>query len=126
MITTEAFSIDPMIMRLVFFVSPTEELEQRLGIESSPGDPTCETTAVITPELHYEQHFEGWQKAWKEKAKLDFIADFSATWRNSDNAIGAVARELDAADDPLKVFDQFWRLQQGEDVIEIPSDWRPS
>jgi hypothetical protein len=115
-----------MIMRLVFLISPTDELIQRLEIESSPSDWTCETTAVVTPELHYEHHFEGWKKAWREKSKLDFIYDFSATWRDSDNAIGAVAKELDSADDPLKEFDRFWRIQQGEDVIEIASDWRPS
>jgi hypothetical protein len=117
---------EPMVMRLVFLITPRAEFLRRLEIESDPDDPTCETVAVVTPELHYEQHFEGAKKAWITKAKRDFIADFTRVWRTVDNPYGEIARELDRAGDSLIEFDKFWRLQQGDDVLEIDPDWRPS
>lgn len=118
---------DPMVGRRGYLITPKEELRRILELEPRPDAPGCETMVVITPEVHFERDLEGWRKAWLAKAKLDFVTDFIEAWGNDeDGAYREVADGIRSEADLMNGFDRFWEIQQCEDVLELPSDWRPS
>ena len=94
---------DPLLMRLVFLITPTNCLNQRLAAGNDHEVEPFESTVVITPELHYERHFEGWKNSWKEKAKLDFISDFIESWNDDDGSLGEIARELELSETDVRM-----------------------
>ena len=80
-----------------------------------------EPVSVITPRLDYEKAFEGWKRAWKTKAKKDFIADFIDFWSEEfSELIGQPRKDAES-----EFFDKWWNISE-LDVIEIDDAWWPS
>jgi hypothetical protein len=103
--------------RLAFLVTPKQELIKELGFQKFGDHEICRPTSVVTPERDYEDAFEGWKSAWKNKAKKDFLSKFKVTW--SEDFPQFVAKLAET-----KCFDQWWSISE-IDVIEINSARTP-
>jgi hypothetical protein len=114
---------NPMMCRLLYLVTPKPELFGVLNTDSKSNHAACKPTAVITPKLHYETHFEGWKRAWMSKAKRDFIREFVGLW--SDGDLQTFTGRLRLVEDQEHSFDQWWTIRE-LDVIEIDPEWRPA
>lgn len=113
--------------RRLFLVSPRAALFESLGI--SREHPAAEVVAIITPSLPYETWFEGWRRAWEQKAKLDFIQSFVELW--SSHCADATVTEsfiqgLQSTEAIDEIFDRWWTICDSDDVLEIDDSWRPS
>lgn len=110
-----------IICRLGFVISPKPELLPFLQIDSTCEHGLCEATAVITPRLDYEDGFEGWKRAWKSKAKQDFIAETVSLYSEEFPTFIDGLRKLPTDES----FDRWWTLSELH-VLEINPSWRPS
>ena len=109
-------------MRLSFLITPAPELQDRLQPDFAEGD---FTTVVVTPDLDYEGHFEGWKKAWRAKAIEQFTEDWISNWLDSESELGEVARSMNGSQDLSVEFDRWWTIDLKDDVLEIAPEWRP-
>ena len=107
-----------VICRLAYLVVPRPELLQALGLEATTSEEVIRPVAVITAAHDYEETFEGWKRAWRTKAKQDFVSEFIATW----------SADFPAFTDQLQspeCFDQWWSTSE-IDAFEIDPAWTPS
>ena len=115
------------LSRRLYLVRPRDELLTKLGITAD--HPAMAVTGIITPRLRYETWFEGWGRAWRSKAKGDFLTSFIKLW-SSPFAPAGVSSDflatLQTSDESERLFDMWWTLQERIDLLEIDSDWRPS
>lgn len=107
-----------MLSRLAYLVTPRPELLLALNQEDEDGHEICQPVTVITPARDYEEAFEGWKKAWKSKAKQDFVASFVGLWAENFPAFTSQLQQPEC-------FDHWWTLLE-IDVMEIDSAWAPS
>jgi hypothetical protein len=115
------------LSRRLYLVRPKDALLAKLGVRTD--HPAASVTGIITPRLRYETWFEGWGRAWRSKAKSDFLASFIKYWSNPFAPAGVSSEFLAALqvpDDAERLFDLWWTLQERIDLIEIDPDWRPS
>jgi len=115
------------LSRRLYLVHPKDTLLATLRITAD--HPAAAVTGIITPRIRYETHFEGWGRAWRSKAKSDFLVSFIELW-SSPLAPAGVPSEflatLQAPEDAERLFDTWWTLQERIDLLEIDPDWRPS
>lgn len=102
--------------RLAFLVTPKPGFLQALGLRD--GHEIGRPWTVITPIRDYEDAFEGWKRAWLEKAKQDFLVEFVSTWSEDFPAFTVELRQPES-------FNRWWSISEIE-VVEIESAWKPS
>ena len=112
-----------MLCRLLYLIAPKPELFAALSLDPKSDHAVCKPTAVLTPRLDYETHFEGWKRAWISKAKRDFIREFLELWSGGD--FQAFTGRLRDAGEDERYFDYWWAIRE-IDLIEIDPTWRPS
>jgi len=94
------------LSRRLYLVHPKDALLTRLRVTAD--HPAAAITGIITPRLRYETHFEGWGRAWKSKAKSDFLASFIELWSNPLAPTGVSSEflaTLRASEDAERLFD---------------------
>jgi hypothetical protein len=107
--------------RLGFLISPNAALIGSLQIDPAGDCGICEPVTVITPQLDYEEAFEGWKRAWKSKAKQDFIAEIVDLYSDDFPAFTDELRNRSVDE----AFDRWWTLSELS-VLEIDPTWRPA
>lgn len=118
---------NPLTRRL-FLISPRQSFFERLKI--SQDHPASEVVGIITPRLPYETWFEGWRRAWRTKAKQDFLEDFRDLWSSPDGLEASISpefvKELYNEEPADQLFDRWWTIREDFDLLEIDEAWRPS
>jgi hypothetical protein len=106
--------------RLAYLVTPKPELLRTLKIEPGTSNEVCRPNVVITPIRDYEEAFEGWKRAWKSKAKHQFVTDFIELWPEEFPQFTAQLRDAPAEE----CFDKWWNITEA-DIFEIDAAWNP-
>ncbi|MCX4030342.1 hypothetical protein H0A36_26370 [Endozoicomonas sp. SM1973] len=124
--TTYDPAIQDILTRRVYIVRAKEELIERLSSHFNTDDlnEISRPQVVMTEELYFEKHLEGWRRKILEKCKESFLKD-ELEYGLLDEIVD-LEKVLGQTSDLQKCFDQWWVAEEAADYIEIETDWHLS
>ncbi len=112
-----------ILARRVYVVQAKDELLEYLRRIAEPQsvDVFREATVIMTDEVDFERHLEGWGKGVKEVAKETFIESLFGEFCPFENEYELY--DVLGTQSYVKLFDRWFDIDEVE-YIEIKKDWK--